>query len=443
MAAAQAACQGDYTDSIFTTTKKMSTPEAGAPWTASALRSMAAPLAHREFRWLWGGSLVSYSAQWLQQASLGWVVYELTGSGALVGAVLGMRAIPMLVLAPFSGVAADRYDRSRLLQLCQWFAAAVAFSFGVALALDAVPTWVLFAFSLLMGSAVVLDRPARQSAMFELVPRTIAMKAIALNVMGQNLARVIAPAVSGFLMAWIGIAGNFLVEGALCAIAALLVLCVKFRHRPEPPQLLSASKELAEGLRYAAANPTIRLLFLTGTSAFLLLVPASGTLFPIYAKDVHGTGPLGVGMMFTAMGVGGIGGAYAAGVLSRVERQGLLQVAATLCYVVAMLALAVSPNFAVALAFCVCAGCAEMVLMTSNVAMMQMAAPDAMRGRITALSLFYPAMISMGGLISGPLADLYGPGGATVIAAAGCAAATLALYFGSPRLRSLRLSDFQ
>ena len=416
---------------------------AGSPLKAGSLRSMAAPLAHRDFRRLWGGSLVSYSAQWLQQASLGWVVYELTGSGALVGAVLGVRAIPMLALAPLSGVAADRYDRSRLLQGCQWFAAMVAFAFGVALALDAVPTWVLFAFSLLMGSAVVLDRPARQSAMFELVPRDIAMKAIALNVIGNNLARVIAPAVSGFLMAWIGIAGNFLVEGGLCVAAALLVLRVRFKRREAPLQILSASSELAAGLRYAVNNPTIRVLFLMGTSGFLLLVPATGTLFPIYAKDVYGTGPLGVGMMFTAVGVGGITGAYVAGALSRVDRQGLVQLSANFAFVVAMLGLALSPNFAIALVFCVFAGGAEMVMMTSNITMMQMAAPDAMRGRITSLSLFYPAMISLGGLITGPLADLYGPGGATLVAAIACTAATLALYTCSARLRHLRLSDFK
>jgi MFS transporter, DHA1 family, staphyloferrin A biosynthesis exporter len=416
---------------------------AGSARTGGSLRSMVAPLAHREFRWLWGGSLVSYAAQWLQQASLGWVVYELTGSGAMVGAVLGVRAIPMLVIAPLAGVAADRYERSRLLQGCQWFAAAVAFAFSAALAFNYVPIWVLFAFSLLMGSAVVLDRPARQSSLFELVPRDLAMKAIALNVMGNNLARVIAPAVSGLLIAWIGMAGNFLVESALCAAAALLVLRVNFRRREAPAQRVSASEQLAAGLRYAATDPTIRLLFLTGTSSFLLLVPATGTLFPIYAKDVYGTGPIGVGMMFTAIGVGGISGAYFAGVLARVDRQGLVQVAANLTFVVMMVGLALSPNFAMALVFCVFAGGAEMVLMTSNITMMQMAAPDAMRGRITSLALFYPAMISLGGLITGPLADVYGAAGATLIAAGACTLATLALFAGSARLRGLRLSEYK
>jgi MFS family permease len=349
----------------------------------------------------------------------------------------------MVAIAPLSGVAADRYDRSRLLQMCQWGAAMVAFAFGVALALDAVNIWVLFAFSLMMGGLVVLDRPARQSAMFELVPREIAMTAVALNVIGSNIARVVAPAVSGFLMAWIGVAGNFLVEGSLFVVAALLVLQVRFRRREAPRRIVSAWRELAEGMRYTLRDPTIRALFLMGTSCFLVLVPATGTLFPIYAKDVYGTGPLGVGMMFTAVGVGGVTGAYAAGLLARIDRQGLVQVAANLAFVGSMLGLALSPGFAVALVFCAFAGASEMVVLTSNLGMMQMAAPDEMRGRVTSFTQFYPAMISAGGLITGPLADVFGPGGATIIAAIACAAATLALYGLSPRLRRLRVSDFK
>lgn len=404
---------------------------------------MAAPLAHRDFRWLWGGSLLSYSAQWIQQASLGWVVYELTGSATLVGAVLGVRAIPMVALAPLAGVAADRYDRRRWLQTCQWFSGSVAFAFGIALALDWVSTLTLFAFSLVMGASVVLDRPARQSSMFELVPRDIAMRAIALNVIGNNLARVFAPAVAGYLLAWIGFAGNFIVEGALYAAAGFLLLRVHFGRREPPLQILSASRELAVGLSFAAHNPTIRVLFLMGTSGFLLLVPAMGTLFPIYAKDIYGVGPVGVGMMFTAVGVGGIAGGYVAGALSRFDRQGAVQALGNLGFVVMMLGLAVSPTFALALVFCALAGGSEMMMSTSNQTMMQLAAPDNMRGRITSLSQFYPAMISAGGFIVGPLADVFGPGGATVIAAIACTAATFALYACSPRLRSLRLSDYQ
>src|SRR5512140_261014 len=89
--------------------------------------SIFAALKHRNFRWLWGGTFCSTAGQWIQNATLGWVTYELTGSGTLLGAVLGVRAIPMLLLAPLAGMVADRYDRRRALSLSQILMSAASF----------------------------------------------------------------------------------------------------------------------------------------------------------------------------------------------------------------------------------------------------------------------------------------------------------------------------
>src|SRR5512134_4055823 len=117
---------------------------------------------------------------------------------------MGVRAIPMLLLTPVSGMAADRYDRRRLMQASQWLAAAVSLAFGAALALDIVSTWMLFAFTMLMGASNVLDRPARMTTAFELVPREVAMKAVALNTIGFSMMRIFGPAMAGYLIATFG-----------------------------------------------------------------------------------------------------------------------------------------------------------------------------------------------------------------------------------------------
>src|SRR5262245_58066173 len=114
---------------------------------------------------------------------------------------MGARAIPMILLTPVSGMAADRYDRRRLLQASQGLAAAVSLSFGVALALDWVSVWMLFAFAMLMAASNVMDRPARFATAFELVPRELAVKAVALNTIGFSLARVVGPVLAGYLIA--------------------------------------------------------------------------------------------------------------------------------------------------------------------------------------------------------------------------------------------------
>lgn len=372
-------------------------------------------------------------------ASLTWVVYEITGSGALLGAVLGMRAIPMLVFAPLSGVAADRYDRRRLLLWNQIFSAAVAAAFGATLALDLVSTWMLFAFVLLMGSADVFDRPARLTMLFELVPREIAIKAVALNIVGNSITRVLAPALAGYLIAWIGVSGNFFIQaGLLLVAAALLALLVIPRGMPSARKV-SAFRDIAEGMRYAARDPAMRLLILLGAIEFFVLVPTMGTLFPIYAKEVFKAGPEAVGLMFTAVGIGGVPGGYFAGVLSRFRRTGLVQTAAILFCSVSIFGLALSPTFWIGFVAIMFYGAFEMLLFTANVAALQMLSPEAMRGRISSLFQIYPALISLGAIIIGPLADVAGAPGASAISAGVGAILIGALWIGSPRLRSLSI----
>ena len=182
-------------------------------------------------------------------------MYEVSGSGALLGAVMGARAIPMFLLAPLSGVAAERWDRRRLLQGSQILAAAVSLAFGAALALGAVSVWMLFAFTMLMGAANVIDRPARLAAAFELVARADAVKAVAMNTLGFSMMRIVGPAIAGFLIASLGAAGSFFIQGVLYAASGAMVLMVVFPARRAPPEGRSALAQLLEGLRYAASEP--------------------------------------------------------------------------------------------------------------------------------------------------------------------------------------------
>jgi MFS family permease len=399
---------------------------------------LASALAHRNFRWLWTGSLFSWSGQWIQQAAMGWVVYEITGSGALLGAVLGARAIPMLLLTPLSGIAADRCDRRRLLQSSQALAAAVSIALGAALALGAVNNWMLFAFTMLMGAANVMDRPARMTTAFEVVPRALAAKAVALNTIGFSMMRIVGPAAAGYLIAWFGAAGSFFIQGLLYAVSGVLVLMVVFPARPSAAPARSALADMIEGFRFALQDPSTRVLVAVGALPYFLLVPVWGTLLPIYAKDEFAAGPQGLGMLLTAVGAGGTLGGFIANGLARAERQGLIQAAWVVVMSAAVMGLSASPSLAAAMTFGFIGGAAEMAHTASNMAMLQVAAPDALRGRIASLTMLYPALISIGALVAGPLSDLLGVRGASLALAATASAAIVWLYLASPRLRELR-----
>lgn len=367
------------------------------------------------------------------------MVYEITGSGALLGAVLGARAIPMILLTPLSGVAADRYEKGRLLQLSQAFAAAVSLAFGAALALRLVEIWMLFAFTMLMGASNVMDRPARLTCAFELVPREVGARAVAINGMGFSMMRVMGPAAAGYLIAAVGAAGAFFVQGVLYAASGMLVLAIVFPPRRTAASQRPAVAAMVEGLRFAATDPSTRVLVLVGALPYFLLVPVIGTLYPIFAKDVFAAGPQGLGLLLTAVGAGGLLGGVIATALARAPRQGLLQAGWIVVLAVAIAAVAASPSLAWAAAFSVLAGAAEMAHTASNMAMLQLAAPEGMRGRIASLTMLYPALISVGAFFAGPLADLLGVRGASLALAAAAAAGAAALCLISPNLRELRI----
>jgi MFS family permease len=366
------------------------------------------------------------------------VVYEVTGSGALLGAVLGVRAVPMIVLAPLSGVAADRFDRKRLLQASQLLAAAVSAALGAALALGAVGVWMLFVFTLLMGASNVIDRPARFTSAFALVPREVAAKAMALNTIGFSLMRVLGPALAGYLIAWSGAAGTFFILALLYGASALVALAVAIPLPRKPAARTSALADMAEAFRYSVRNPVMRMLLALGALPYLLLVPVWVTLFPIFAKDIFAAGPQGLGVLLTSVGVGGTLGGIIANALARAERQGLLQAGWIAFMAGAIVGVAASPTLAVAAACAFLGGIAEMALTASNMAVLQLSAPEAMRGRIASLMLLYPAMISIGSFLAGPLADLLGARGAAA-ALAGTALVALALLcFSSPVIKEIR-----
>ncbi len=401
------------------------------------------PFSHKNFLCLWSSSLCAYGAMWIQAATLSWLAYDITGSSTMVGAILAVRVIPLLSLAPLSGVAADRYDRRRLLQSAQWLSAGSVFVFGVLLAFGLVQTWMLFAFTIILGAGNVIDRPSRHSTVFDVVPREIVPKAVAYNVMGNSSMRVLGPAIAGFLIAAIGAAGNFFIQGALYLASGLLAYLVIFPPKKPKETTISAWGELMEGFRYVARDRTTRMLMSITAIQYFLLVPVFNTLFPVYAKDIFKVGPEGLGLMFTFVGVGGVIGAATAGALMRYDRIGLIQTGAMLVYCAALVGIAFSPGFYVALAMCALAGAAEMVNSVNNQTMLQMSAPPEMRGRVVSLIQLNPALIASGSLIAGTLGDVIGAPGACIAVSAVSAFLILAMLFASPFLRSMRLSRYR
>jgi MFS family permease len=403
--------------------------------------STLAPLRHRDFRRLWTGTFFATAGQWIQQATLGWVVYEVTRSPGLLGAVLGVRAIPMLLLAPVSGLVADRFDRRYALAAAQGLMVVVSVTLAVLLALDAVQAWHLFVFSALAGVSAVFDRTLRSTLVFTSVPRTEAAHAVALNSIAFSVTRTVGPAVAGFLIAGVGAAWNFGIQALLYLGVVLAALSVT-APAPQAPAKAASSAWVAmkEGVAFAMTDPVARVMVVLGLVPPLLLIPCFSALMPIFAKDVFQSGPEGLGLMLSAIGLGGILGGVVAAWVTRFDRTGLVQMLALVAFAGSLFGFAVSPTIEVALVFLALSGIAEMVHHTQHVTALQMCAPEGMRGRVASLLPVFPAFISIGQLASGIAAGALGAVAAVILFVTISAVAMAGAWMRSAALREVTLS---
>ena len=400
-----------------------------------------APLKHRDFRRLWAGTFFATAGQWIQQATLGWVVYEVTGSASVLGAVLGVRAIPMLLLAPVTGVVADRFDRRHALAASQILVIVISIALSLLLALNRVEVWHLFAFSLLSGVSAVFDRTLRSTLVFHSVPRAEAGNAVALNSIAFSVSRAVGPSIAGFLIGAVGGAANFGIQALLYMGVVIAALSVQAGRTPAPAKRSSAWQEMKEGFRFVGADPVARMMVVLGLVPPLLLIPSFSALMPLFAVDVFRAGPEGLGLMLSAVGVGGIVGGAVAAWTARYDHTGLVQTLSLAVFAFSLVAFAVSPNVAIAVVFLALAGVAEMVHHTVHVTALQMCAPEHLRGRIASLLPVFPAFISVGSLLAGVLADLLGPEMVVIVLAGLALAVIVAAWARSPAVRELRMSQ--
>ena len=171
-------------------------------------------LRHRDYRYLFACTVFMSAGQLIQQVTLGWLLYDMTGSSVLLGVLNGLRTLPFLVSAPAAGVAADRMDRRGLLLITQVLLLITAFVMGFLVVTNRAEVWHLFVFTLITGLAWSFNQPVRQALLPSVVPKGDLMNAVALSAMGFNVTKLFAPTLGGLLIAWFGGGGNFFVQGA-------------------------------------------------------------------------------------------------------------------------------------------------------------------------------------------------------------------------------------
>jgi MFS family permease len=363
---------------------------------------------HRNFRLFFTGQLVSVSGTWMQNVALAWFVYELTGSPLAVGVLTFCRFSPQTLFGLFAGVLADRFDNRRLMLGTQGASMAVSIALAALALSGAAEVWHVYVLALLAGIAQVFDSPGRHALVFQMVGRAELPNAIALNSSIFNASRIVGPGIAGLLIASVGVGACFAVNAVsfVAVLAALLLMDTGELHpveRPdERPTLLHGARE---GLAYALGDRRVRLVLLLVLVVGTLGVN-NGVILPVLATELH-AGPQVFGLLSAVFGAGALIGALATASLGRASWKVLL--AGTAGFGVAMLAVTPQSTVIACAALLLVAGMCFTLWSANSNSLLQLTAPDYMRGRILSLYLFaFHGLAPAGGLLIGWLIEVGG-----------------------------------
>lgn len=380
---------------------------------------------HRNYRLFFVGQSISLIGFWMQAIAQAWLVYRLTDSPLLLGLVGFAGQAPVLFISPFAGVLADRIDRRRILLITQTLMMSFSALLAVLTLTGFVEVWHIIAIALCAGTANAFDVPTRQSFTVEMVGRADLPRAIALNSMMFNGARLVGPATAGFVVGLVGEGWCFAINAAsyFAVLTSLMLLDLAKQPQRAPSHPLA---DLREGFRYVATHVQIRtMLLLLAASSFF--GASYLTLMPVFARDVLQGGAEALGFLMAAVGAGALTGAAAMSRLA-IERLAKVPMISAALFGLFLILFSQSTDFFLSLALLLPAGFGLMLQGISTNTLIQMETSDAMRGRVMAYYVTaFLGMMPMGALAAGWLShqigvpETVGLGGAACIASAALA----------------------
>lgn len=385
-------------------------------------------LNHPDYRLFFTGQTTSQIGSWMQSVAQSWLVLQLTDSPFRLGLVGTLQFAPILLLSIPAGALADRVAKPRLLVCTQSVLAGQALALAALVWTGRVQYWHVGALAVVLGVANALDAPARQSFVAELVGREDVVNAVALNSAAFNAARIVGPAVAGVLIARVGVAPAFLLNGL--SFAVVLWALAAIRHDGSFPGRRRATMVAAvrEGLVYAAGSRRI-VLILSVLFVVSLCVFNFSVYVPLLARDVLRAGAEGFGFLMAALGVGAVTGALTLGVTARPAPPLPAIFAAGMIACGGLLGMAAVDRFWIAAGGLFLIGFAGIVAVAGCNTVLQLAAPDELRGRVVSLhALIFGGSFPFGAFAVGSISEGWGVGRALLVAGtAGLAGLALVL----------------
>ena len=400
---------------------------------------MLRALRYRNYRLFFGGQVVSLVGSWITTTATNWLVYRLTGSAVMLGTVAFASQLPSFLLGPFAGIIVDRVNRHRLLVVTQTISMIQSFALAALVFSGHVSIGWLIALGIVQGLVNAFDMPGRQAFLLTMIENKEDLgNAIALNSSMVNLARLIGPSIAGVVIAAVGEAWCFAIDGI--SFIAVIVALLRMRIAPAPARPRGdrhAVAEFVEGLRYAFGFHPIRSVILLLAVVSLVGVPYS-ILMPVFAATVFQGGPHTLGLLMTSSGCGALLAAlWLAGRRSVVGLGRLIPTAAAV-FGAGLIAFSLSSRLWLAIPCLVLTGFGFMVQMASSNTIIQTIVDDEKRGRV--MSFYMMAFLGtapFGSLIAGWMSSRIGPAHTLQVGGLCCLLAAAWFARGLPALRAV------
>ena len=420
-----------------------STPiEAPAP---KGLGRIVVALHHRDFRVLWFGACFSSIGTWMQSLAENWLVLSLTASAFYLGLDAFLQQLPIMLFTLIGGVVADRHDRRITLMASQWVQLSTAATLAVLVYFGGVQVWHILVLSFITGTAQAFGGPAYQSLIPSLVGKQDLTNAIALNSIQFNVARMLGPLLAGATLAalkrW-GVADMTALAicfalNALSFLAVILsLMSLHIKHLPgiRPHNMLA---ELKQGLLFVKQQRSIMALMLLGAATTFFGIPML-TLLPVFARDVFGSGVEGYSALLAFSGAGAVAGSMVVAWLGRFRYMGVTTLLTQICFGAIIILLALSRSLYVTYALLFVSGLTLMIVMSCITSLVQLIAPNEMRGRVMSIYLVaFRGGMPTGSLVSGYIASVSSAPAVMAINGIGLIAVSVYFLWKTQEIRAL------
>lgn len=371
-------------------------------------------LKQREFGLFWASLLFSAIGSQITTVAIAWQIYDITNSPFQLGLAGLFRALPIMLLSIPGGVLADRMDRRLLLIITQSLAALLALMLALLSYFGAVHVWHIYFVTFLSGAVGIFDKPARTALIPTLVRAEQLATAYALNITWRQIATLSGPFIGGIMIATVGISVSYFIDG----LSFLSVIICLSLMRTRPVVVAKAKESPLEsarsGFKFIRNNSVI--LGLLGMDTCVQFFGAYRAMMPVFARDILGTGPAGLGML---LGVPAFGALVGSGIILSVgnpKRKGHLIIAVTLIYTAGLICFALSRSLALSLAIVFLLGLLDAIGETLRDTMVQLITPDHMRGRVNSFDqVFMSVGSNLGHAQIGASAAFLGVTGALVL----------------------------